>query len=230
MVGAPVALDQLKMALKIVASLGDGAVNVPVLRAAACTAIEIIEIAQDDIPVDLQQDVAQYAEKLELVQKILTKHTAQTAIWRRVVSRVSNREEINRWKEIIHESFQVFELNELQADIIAQIKPVPPQIPIIRPEELDLRRYLRLILRPEAPTFVPRTFALRAEAAAFEPRKSTLRADAPVFAPHKVTLRAHAPVFVPRRLTPGLRADARIFVPRKLRLRAEAPVFVPLAS
>jgi len=105
--------------------------NVPVLRAVACTAIEIIEIAQtvtknkedaaevaknaaertnslldalkgkskDDIPLDLQQDIARYAEKLELVQKILTKHTAPVGMWRRVVSRVSNREEINRCKD-----------------------------------------------------------------------------------------------------------------------------------
>ncbi|KAJ7488799.1 hypothetical protein FB451DRAFT_678553 [Mycena latifolia] len=39
-------LDQLKSALKIVVTLGDGAIGVPALRAAAGTAIEIIEIAQ----------------------------------------------------------------------------------------------------------------------------------------------------------------------------------------
>jgi len=141
----------------------------------------------------------------------------------------------------LNESVQVFEvsltlklhtrlpdlLSELQSNILAQIKPVPPAPPIIR-EELDLRGCLRFILRPEAPTFVPRVFTLRKEAAAFVPRRSTLRGDAPAFAPRKVALGTHAPVLVPRKLT--LRPDARIFVPHKKTLRADAPVFVPLAN
>ncbi|KAJ7762629.1 hypothetical protein B0H16DRAFT_1529436 [Mycena metata] len=210
MVAAPATavdvLDQLKTALSIVASLGDGAVNVPGLRAAASAAVVIIEIAQTvtknkedavevaknaaertsslldafkgkskhDMPLDLLQDIERYAEwvlasldystdhaslrKLELVQKILAKHTARTGIWRRVVSRFSNRDEINRCKDILNESFQVFEvsltlklhtrlpdlLNQLQSCIIAQTKPVQPKLSVIRREELYLCGYLRL--------------------------------------------------------------------------------------
>ncbi|KAJ7221615.1 hypothetical protein GGX14DRAFT_559100 [Mycena pura] len=277
MAGAPTiaSLDQLKTALRIVASLGDGALNVPILRAIACTAIEIIDIAQtvtknkedaieiaknaaerisslldafkgkfkNDIPLDLQQDIARYAEKLELVQKILRKHTGQTGIWRRVASRVPSRDEIKRCKNILNEGFQVFEasltlklhtrlpamFSELQSQIVAQIQPAPPKISVQR-EEPDLRAYLRLILRPEASAFVPRPFTLRAGAPAFvPPPRTNLRADAPVFAPRKFTLRARAPAFVPRKFTFKLRADARIFEPRNKRtLRADAPVFVPL--
>ncbi|KAJ6541528.1 hypothetical protein B0H19DRAFT_316848 [Mycena capillaripes] len=183
-------LDQLKMALKIVAALSDGAVNVPGLRAAACTAIEIIEIAQsitknkedaievaksaaertsslldalkgkstDDIPSELQKDIAQYAEKLERVQKILAKHKAQTGMWRRVVARTANRDDINKCKDILNDSFQVFQvsltlkqhmrlpepLDQLRSFVIAQANPVPPRLSIIRREELDLREYWRL--------------------------------------------------------------------------------------
>jgi soluble P-type ATPase len=39
-------LDHLKTALKIAAAVGDGAVNVPGLRSAAITVVEIIDIAQ----------------------------------------------------------------------------------------------------------------------------------------------------------------------------------------
>ncbi|KAJ7886919.1 hypothetical protein B0H13DRAFT_2342656 [Mycena leptocephala] len=183
-------LDHLKTALKIAAAVGDGAVNVPGLRSAAITVVEIIDIAQavtqnkedaidvaksaaertsslldafkgkfkDDIPLDLQQDVARYAEKLELVQRILRNHTTQTGIWRRVVARFSNRNDINKCKDILNESFQVIELSltlkfhtrfpslldQLQSGITAQTDPVPPKISIIRREELDLRGYWRL--------------------------------------------------------------------------------------
>ncbi|KAJ6601000.1 hypothetical protein DFH09DRAFT_1355254 [Mycena vulgaris] len=160
-------LDQLKSALKVVAALGDGAIGVPGLRAAAGTAIEIINIAQAvtknkedavevaksaaertaslldafkgksriDVPLDLQYDVVRYAGKLELVQKILRKHAMETSIWRRILARISNRDEINQCKDILNESFQVFEislslklhtrlpdlLNQLKTFITAQV-------------------------------------------------------------------------------------------------------------
>ncbi|KAJ7236074.1 hypothetical protein B0H12DRAFT_131883 [Mycena haematopus] len=276
------ALEQLKTALEIVAALGDGAMNIPVLRAVASTAIKIIEIAQtvtknkedaievakdaaeratsllhafkgkskDDIPLDLQQDIAQYAKKLELVHKVLAKHRAQNRL-QRVLSRASNREDIIRCRDILNESFQVLEtsltlklhtrlpelLSQFESQIIAHLKLAPPNLSTIRSELLDLRGYLRSILRAPAPSLV----TLRAEAAAFIPRRSSLRADAPDFLPRKLTLRAIAPIFVPRKCPAvragsdsgspkfTLRADAPVFAPRKLitSLRADAPVFVP---
>ncbi|KAJ6457232.1 hypothetical protein C8R45DRAFT_1110508 [Mycena sanguinolenta] len=201
--------------------------------------------SKGDIPLELQQDIARYAQKLELIQKVLIKHRAQTRL-RGLLSSASNREEINKCKDILTESFQVFEtsltlrlhtrlpelLGQLQSQIIAQIKPA-----------LDIRGSLRSILRANATPFVPRAFTLRADAAAFTPRSlgSTLRADTPVFSPRKFRLRALAPAFVPGNCTPAqssdapqspnftLRADAPVFSPRKLTpsLRPDAPVFVP---
>ncbi|KAK7063474.1 hypothetical protein R3P38DRAFT_3249103 [Favolaschia claudopus] len=134
------ALDHFRTALELVASLSDGAIHVPCLRAVASAAITIIDIAQavtknkedaidvaktaaertnmlldilkektrDDISLDVQQDIERFAQKLEHVQKVLLKHKAPIVIWKRVVSRASFRDEINRCKDILNESFQTF--------------------------------------------------------------------------------------------------------------------------
>ncbi|KAJ7463762.1 hypothetical protein FB451DRAFT_1403772 [Mycena latifolia] len=113
--------------------------------------------SQADIPLDLQQDITRYAQKLELVQKILRKHATEIRLWRRVLARISDRDEINQCKDILNESFQVFEvaltlklhtrlpdlLGQLQACIIAQA-PVQPKLSVIRREELDLLECWRL--------------------------------------------------------------------------------------
>ncbi|KAF7347138.1 hypothetical protein MVEN_01468100 [Mycena venus] len=106
--------------------------------------------SKDDIPLNTQRDIARYAEKLEIVHKILTRHRAQTGVWRRVLLRVSNRDDINRCKDILNESFQVFEVSltltlcDMLAQLQSRIAPAPPKLSIIRREELDLRSYLRL--------------------------------------------------------------------------------------
>ncbi|KAJ7508339.1 hypothetical protein B0H11DRAFT_23742 [Mycena galericulata] len=179
-------LDQLKTALKLVAALSDGAINVPYLRGIAGTAVEIIDIAQAvsknkedamevarntaertssvldafkgkskaDVSLDLQEDIRRYAEKLELVQKILYKQTTKTGFWRRVLARNSNADDIKKCKDILNESFQVFQvsctlrlhthlpdlLTQLQSYVAAQTS-AEAKLSIIRREELDLGGY-----------------------------------------------------------------------------------------
>ncbi|KAJ6631643.1 hypothetical protein B0H10DRAFT_2183457, partial [Mycena sp. CBHHK59/15] len=64
-----------------------------------------------DVPPDLLADIEQYARKLELVQNIMRKHILQTNIFRRILKRISNKDDIDKCKEILNESFQVFEVS-----------------------------------------------------------------------------------------------------------------------
>lgn len=44
------------------------------------------------------------------MQNILYEHTTQTKLWQRIVARISNRDEINKCKDILNEGFQVLEV------------------------------------------------------------------------------------------------------------------------
>jgi hypothetical protein len=59
-----------------------------------------------------QTDHALALRKLELAKKILSKQ-AQIGILRRVVSRSSNRDEINKCKEILNENFQILQASRV---------------------------------------------------------------------------------------------------------------------
>ncbi|KAK7063477.1 hypothetical protein R3P38DRAFT_2593112 [Favolaschia claudopus] len=178
-------LDQVKSLLKIVACLGDGAINVPCLKSVAGIALEIIDIAQtvaknrrdaievagyaaertyslidvfknkkrDDVLPGVLDDLEKYKRKLESVQKILLSYVVRPCILRRVIARFSDRDEINRCKDILNEAFQVFQISltikiytripemliHLDAVVSAQAKAkTSAKFSIIRREELDL--------------------------------------------------------------------------------------------
>ncbi|KAF7341022.1 hypothetical protein MSAN_02087900 [Mycena sanguinolenta] len=113
--------------------------------------------SKDEIPEYLLKSIMHYAEKLEVVRKILAKLTTQTRFWQ-LVSRRSNRDDINTCKDILNESFQVFQLSlslrlhtrwtdlvsQINSVIVAQTKAVAPNLSIIRREELHFNRYWRL--------------------------------------------------------------------------------------
>ncbi|KAJ7683137.1 hypothetical protein B0H17DRAFT_1228802 [Mycena rosella] len=164
-------LDQLKSALKIVAALSDGAINLPCLRAAAGAAIEIIDIAQ--VVTKNKQDAIEVAKSAaERTSSLLDalKGNSMADI------PLESQQAITRYAEFVplrleclggfphlkalHKSTRsgifiissflssytwraVNQLVQLQSFITAQA-PVQPKLSIIRREELDLRECWRL--------------------------------------------------------------------------------------
>ncbi|KAJ6489981.1 hypothetical protein C8R45DRAFT_929270 [Mycena sanguinolenta] len=99
--------------------------------------------SKDEIPQHLQKSIAHYAEKLEVVRKILAGLTTQNPVLASGIEELSLTLRLHtRWTDLVLQ--WNYHLAHESDPLKSQTKPAVPNLSIIRREELHFDRYWRL--------------------------------------------------------------------------------------